>query len=129
VLTAGTLPLDPARRVVEPVDTPITLTPREFGLVDFLMRNENAVVTKTEILQNAWDAHYTGPDSVVEVYVGCVPRKMAPAPARATNTTVAATSAERADMPQLHALRRRIGISPPFGGEDSRSLSACSFAG
>ena len=33
-------------------------------------------MTKTEILQNVWDAHYAGPDNVVEVYVGYVRRKI-----------------------------------------------------
>jgi two-component system OmpR family response regulator len=57
-------------------DTPISLTPREYGLLEYLMRNKDTVVTKTEILQNVWDAHYTGPDNVVEVYVGYVRRKI-----------------------------------------------------
>jgi two-component system, OmpR family, response regulator len=34
------------------------------------------VVTKAEILRNVWDAHYQGPDNVVEVYVGYVRRKI-----------------------------------------------------
>ncbi len=76
VLTAGTLSLDPARRVVERAGTPITLTPREYGLLEYLMRNSDTVVTKTEILHNVWDAHYAGPDNVVEVYVGYVRRKI-----------------------------------------------------
>lgn len=40
------------------------------------MRNKDVVVSKTEILQNVWDAHYNGPDNVVEVYVGYVRRKI-----------------------------------------------------
>src|ERR1700744_4770003 len=50
VLKAGTLSLDPARRVVERSSTLIRLTPREYGLLEFLMRNKDTVVTKTEIL-------------------------------------------------------------------------------
>jgi two-component system OmpR family response regulator len=76
VLTAGTLSLDPSRRAVERDNTPIALTPREYGLLEYLMRNKDAVVTKTEILQNVWDANYGGPDNVVEVYVGYVRRKI-----------------------------------------------------
>ena len=38
----------------------ISLTPREYGLLEYLMRNKDTVVTKTEILQNVWDAHYDG---------------------------------------------------------------------
>jgi two-component system OmpR family response regulator len=76
VLTAGSLSLDPSRRVVERAETLIPLTPREYGLLEYLMRNKDTVVTKTEILQNVWDAHYNGPDNVVEVYVGYVRRKI-----------------------------------------------------
>jgi two-component system OmpR family response regulator len=76
VLTAGTLALDPARRAVQRESTPISLTPREYGVLEYLMRNKDTVVTKAEILQNVWDAHYAGPDNVVEVYVGYVRRKI-----------------------------------------------------
>ena len=76
VLTAGSLSLDPGLRTVERDATPITLTPREYGLLEYLMRNKDTVVTKTEILHNVWDAHYEGADNVVEVYVGYVRRKI-----------------------------------------------------
>jgi len=76
LLTAGSLSLDPGRRIVERDAMPITLTPREYGLLEYLMRNKDTVVTKTEILHNVWDAHYEGADNVVEVYVGYVRRKI-----------------------------------------------------
>jgi DNA-binding response OmpR family regulator len=76
VLTAGSLSLDPSRHTVQRDSTPITLTPREYGLLEFLMRNKDRAVTKAEILSNVWDAHYDGPDNVVEVYVGYVRRKI-----------------------------------------------------
>jgi DNA-binding response OmpR family regulator len=76
VLNAGSLSLDPARHTVERDSTPIALTPREYGVLEFLMRNKGMVVTKAEILRNVWDAHHDGPDNVVEVYVGYVRRKI-----------------------------------------------------
>ncbi|MCQ4362429.1 response regulator transcription factor [Mycobacterium gordonae] len=76
VLAAGSLTLDPARHTVHRESTAISLTPREYGLLEFLMRNKDAVVTKAEILRNVWDAHYEGPDNVVEVYVGYLRRKI-----------------------------------------------------
>ncbi len=76
VLTAGSLSLDPARHTVQRDSTPISLTPREYGLLEFLMRHKDIVVTKAEILNNVWDAHYEGPDNVVEVYVGYLRRKI-----------------------------------------------------
>jgi two-component system OmpR family response regulator len=76
VLTAGSLSLDPVRHTVLRDSTPIALTPREYGLLEFLMRNKDMVVTKAEILRSVWDPHYQGPDNVVEVYVGYVRRKI-----------------------------------------------------
>ena len=76
VMTAGTLTLDPARRVVERDCIPIDLTPREYGVLEYLMRHKDTVVTKNDMLQHVWDAHYAGPDNVVEVYVGYVRRKI-----------------------------------------------------
>lgn len=76
VLKAGALSLDPARHTVQRGTTPIALTPREYGVLEFLMRNKDVVVTKAEILRNVWDAHHHGPDNVVEVYVGYLRRKI-----------------------------------------------------
>ena len=76
VLTAGTLMLDPARRVVQRDSIPIELTPREYGVLEYLMRHKDTVVTKNDMLQDVWDVHYSGPDNVVEVYVGYVRRKI-----------------------------------------------------
>ena len=76
VLEAGTLSLDPSRREVHRGDVAISLTPREYGLLEYLMRNKDSVVTKAQILQNVWDANYEGADNVVEVYVGYVRRKI-----------------------------------------------------
>jgi two-component system OmpR family response regulator len=76
LLKAGTLSLDPSRREVRRDHTTISLTPREYGLLEYLMRNKDAAVTKGEILQNVWDANHDGADNVVEVYVGYLRRKI-----------------------------------------------------
>jgi two-component system OmpR family response regulator len=76
LLTAGTLTVDPGRRLVQRGDKALSLTPREYGVLEYLMRNKNVAVTKADILHNVWDAHYDGPDNVVEVYVGYVRRKI-----------------------------------------------------
>ncbi|MDP9164618.1 MAG: response regulator transcription factor [Actinomycetota bacterium] len=76
VLTADTLSLDPARRVVSRHSIPIELTPREYGVLEYLMRHKDTVVTKHDMLQHVWDAHHAGPDNVVEVYVGYLRRKI-----------------------------------------------------
>ena len=53
------------------------MTRREYGLLRIPDAQQgHASSRKTEILQNVWDAHYNGPDNVVEVYVGYVRRKI-----------------------------------------------------
>ncbi|MFE3291770.1 response regulator transcription factor [Rhodococcus sp. NPDC059234] len=76
ILSAGELTLDPARRRVARGEVPIALTPREYGVLEFLLRNKGNVVTKAEILRAVWDSHYEGDDNVVEVYVGYIRRKI-----------------------------------------------------
>ncbi len=76
VLTAGDLSLDPARRRAARGDTVLTLTPREYGVLEFLLRNKGTVLSKAQILAAVWDAHYDGDDNIVEVYVGYLRRKI-----------------------------------------------------
>jgi DNA-binding response OmpR family regulator len=76
VLTAGDLRLDPAGRTVHRGGQEVSLTPREFGLLHFLMRHRGDVVSKTDILESVWDANYEGAENVVEVYVGYLRRKI-----------------------------------------------------
>jgi two-component system OmpR family response regulator len=76
VLSAGDLRLDPAARTVHRGQNRIELTAREFGLLEFLLRRTGEAMTKNEILNHVWDAHYDGDENVVEVYVGYLRRKI-----------------------------------------------------
>ncbi len=76
VIAAGTLTLDPAAHIVKRGDVEITLTPREFAMLQFLIRNKGKVVSKAEILQSAWDTNYSGDENVVEVYAGYLRRRI-----------------------------------------------------
>ncbi|MCP2192549.1 response regulator transcription factor [Williamsia deligens] len=76
VLTAGSLSLDPGAHVVTRGDSPISLTPREFSVLEFLLRNKGLAVTKTEILQAVWDSHFDGDLNVVEVYIGYLRKRV-----------------------------------------------------
>jgi DNA-binding response OmpR family regulator len=75
-LTAGDLILDPATRRCQRGDTEIDLTPREFAVLEYLMRRRDEVVPKVDILANVWDAFYDGDPNIVEVYVGYLRRKI-----------------------------------------------------
>lgn len=76
ILEAGGLRLDPATRSCWRGDIPIVLTPREFGLLEYLMRHVDLVVTKSEILDHVWDPDFEGSVNIVEVYVGYLRKKV-----------------------------------------------------
>ena len=69
VLTAGDLRLDPATHQAWRGETAIALTPRQFSLLEFLMRRGGEVVSKATILEHVWDFAYEGDPNIVEVYV------------------------------------------------------------
>ena len=54
----------------------ITLTAREFALLQHFMRHPEVVLSKTTLLEEVWDSNYPGADNVVEVYVGYLRKKI-----------------------------------------------------
>jgi two-component system, OmpR family, response regulator len=76
VLQVGDLTLDPARRRVAHAGVEITLTAREYALLEYLMRRPGEVVSKTELLDHVWDASMDTAPNAVEVYVGYLRRKL-----------------------------------------------------
>jgi two-component system OmpR family response regulator len=76
VLAAGDLTLDPTRRRVERHGQQLSLTPREFGLLEFLLQHRGDAVTKRQILDAVWDSAFDGDPNIVEVYVGYLRRKV-----------------------------------------------------
>ncbi|HET9516171.1 MAG TPA: response regulator transcription factor [Actinoplanes sp.] len=76
VLTAGALTLDPAQRRVTRDDVEISLTAREYAVLEYLMRRAGQVVSKTELLDHVWDAADDTAENAVEVYVGYLRRKI-----------------------------------------------------
>lgn len=76
VLSAGDLTLDPGAHVCSRGDKEISLSPREFALLEFLMRRSGQVVSKTEILDHVWDFDFDGDDNIIEVYVRYLRRKI-----------------------------------------------------
>jgi DNA-binding response OmpR family regulator len=76
VLTMRDLTLDPATHEVELAGTPVALTPREYALLEYFLRNPDRVVSKIELLDNVWDAAQDTDPNAVEVYVGYLRRKV-----------------------------------------------------
>ena len=75
-LQAGDLLLDLRRRRAERAGRTIELSPKEFSLLEFLMRNEGRVVTRTQILDHLWGYDYATDSNLVDVYVSYVRRKV-----------------------------------------------------
>ena len=75
-LQVGDLSLNPASRMVSRGGEEVSLTPREFALLHYLMRHQGDVMSKTEILRSVWDTNYEGDENVVEVCISCLRRKL-----------------------------------------------------
>ena len=76
VLRVGDLVLDPARRTVTRGGVKIDLTPREFMLLDYFMRNPGRVLTRTMIAERVWDYSFDTSTNVIDVYVNYLRRKI-----------------------------------------------------
>ena len=76
VLQAGEVSLDPATREVRVGTELVELTPREFLLLEYLVRHAGRVVSKDELLEHVWDRATEVAANVVEVYVGYLRRKI-----------------------------------------------------
>ena len=87
-VVVGDLVLNPRRRTLRRGETPIELTPREFALLEYLMRNRDRPRTKQEILDHVWGVGTARDANVVEVYVGYLRRKVDAPFGRTTVRTV-----------------------------------------
>jgi DNA-binding response OmpR family regulator len=76
VLTAGELSLDPATREVRVAGVLTELTPREFAMLEYLIRNAGRVVAKIELIDHVWDSAADVTLNTVEVYAGYLRRKI-----------------------------------------------------
>src|SRR5690348_10985984 len=76
LLTAGDVVLDPAAREVRLGDALVALTPREFALAEYLLRNPDRVITKSELIDHVWETPDAVDANAVEVYVGYLRRKL-----------------------------------------------------
>ena len=70
VLAAGDLRLDPAEHRAWRGDVELALTGRELALLDYLLRCEGSVCSKTDIVDHVWNGDFDGDLNIVEVYVG-----------------------------------------------------------
>jgi two-component system OmpR family response regulator len=75
-LRAGDLVLDEARWTVHRGGRQIDLSPTEFRLLAYLMRNQGKVLTRAQLLENVWGWSRRGQSQIVETYVSYLRRKL-----------------------------------------------------
>ena len=76
ILRVGDLELDLISRTANRAGRPIELLPREFQVLEYLVRNEGQVVPRAMLLQQVWDLHFDTSANIIDVYVGRVRRKV-----------------------------------------------------
>src|SRR6266516_2180044 len=76
VLRVGDLEMDLVSRTVSRRGREIKLLPREFQLLEYLVRHEGRVVPRAMLLQHVWDLHFDPTTNTIDVYVGRVRRKV-----------------------------------------------------
>jgi two-component system copper resistance phosphate regulon response regulator CusR len=76
VLRLGDLSLDPATRIVTRGRRRISLTAREYALLEYLLRNTGRVLTRPMITQHVWGMDFDPESNIVDVYVGYLRRKI-----------------------------------------------------
>ena len=69
VLKVADLEMDLISRKVRRADRDIDVQPREFRLLEYLMRNAGRVVTRTMLLENVWDFHFDPKTNIVETHI------------------------------------------------------------
>jgi two-component system OmpR family response regulator len=76
ILEVGDLRLDPATRHVWRGEAEIALSTKEFTLLELFMRNPGLVLTRTQLLEQAWEYDFQHRSNVIEVYVRYLRRKI-----------------------------------------------------
>ena len=75
-LTLGDLEVDLLSRQVRRAGKPIDLQPREFRLLEYLMRHAGQVVTRTMLLEGVWDYHFDPQTNVIDVHISRLRQKL-----------------------------------------------------
>jgi DNA-binding response OmpR family regulator len=76
VLRVADLQMDTVRRTVRRADRLIDLKPKEYALLEFLMRHSGRPLTKSLIIEHVWDIHFDSVSNVVEVHINSLRNKI-----------------------------------------------------
>ena len=69
ILRIEDLEVDPLKHIVKRGEKTINLTPKEFAVLELLLRHKGEVVSRTMIIEHVWDYHFDGMSNVVDVFV------------------------------------------------------------
>lgn len=75
-LSCADLTLDPATRRVTRCGEAISLSRKEFALLEYLLRNQGLVISRTQIEEHVWDYDYEGGSNVIDVYIRSLRKKI-----------------------------------------------------
>lgn len=75
-LSVGDLELDPVSRRVTRAGQFISLTGKEYALLEYLMRNKGRIITQSKIIEHVWDMNFEGMSNVVNVYINHLREKI-----------------------------------------------------
>ena len=75
-LNFGDLEMDLVSRKVTRSGSELTLTPKEFSLLEYFLRNPNRPLSRTTISEHVWDVHFDSDSNVVDVYVNMLRKKV-----------------------------------------------------
>ena len=75
-MKVGSLELDPVSRKVTRENKPLSLTGKEYALLEYLMRNKGRIITQTMIIDHVWDMNFDGLSNVVNVYINHLREKI-----------------------------------------------------
>ena len=98
ILQVGDLRFDPGSRRAFRGDVELELTAREASILEFLMRHDGSVMSKTEILSHVWDYDFEGDLNIVEVYIGHLRNKIDRPFGRETLQTIRGAGYRLADV-------------------------------
>ncbi len=76
VLKYEDIQMDLAKRIVTRAGETVSLTPKEFSLLEYLMRNPNRVLGRTAIAEQVWDVDIGSDSNVIDVYISTLRRKI-----------------------------------------------------
>jgi two-component system OmpR family response regulator len=75
-IVVGDIVIDPASHSVTRAGIGVTLSPREFALLEYLARNKGQIMSRSDIIDHVWSWDYDGLSNVVDVYIGYLRKKL-----------------------------------------------------